>query len=122
MTVAAVTITGWIEWLMLAVTFVGALGAAVAVINRWVVAPLERRRDEERRERVAETEAIVADATGPINDKLDQIVREVSYNGGASLKDAVRRIDDRVTRMEGRLDERDRWAHGLTSEPGEGRL
>lgn len=113
----AVTVTGWAEWSMLAVTFVGALGTAVAVINHWVVAPLERRRDEERRERVAETRGIVDQATEPIKAKLDQIVREVSYDGGASLKDAVRRIDERVTRMEGRLDEHDRGAHGLEGGP-----
>lgn len=108
---AVVEITGPAEWVMLIVTFVSALGAAVAVINRWLVAPQERRR-------LNETKSIVAEATGPINDKLDQVVSEVTYNGGGSLKDAVKRTEMGLVELRARFEEHDKHHGGGGMEPG----
>ena len=47
----------------------------------------------------------------PMAEELVTIRGELSYNGGQSTKDAVRRIDKRLTRMEGAFIEHDRLAH-----------
>ena len=48
----------------------------------------------------------------PIVDELTTVREEVTYNGGGSLKDAVRRLDNRLTRFEGRFDEHDKFTRG----------
>lgn len=48
----------------------------------------------------------VEDGTADLREKLATVQREVTFNGGTSLKDAVREIDRRLTRMEGRAEER----------------
>ena len=96
-----------VDWFAAAAAFVGAVGSAVAVLRRWIIDPMERRHEVERAERAEEVRRLVAETVAPINDKLDRVVAEVTFNGGSSLKDAVRRIDIRLTRVEARLEERE---------------
>lgn len=91
--VLAVTISGWVEWVLLLGSLVGAIVAIVGIIQRWVVHPLGRSLRDTIREELA-----------PISGRVEDIAREVSYNGGTSLKDAVRRIETRQDRLEGSLD------------------
>lgn len=48
----------------------------------------------------------------PMADELATIRDEVTYNGGGSLKDAVRRTERRIDRLEGRFDEHDKFTRG----------
>ena len=91
--VLAVTITGWTEWVLLLGSLVGAVVAVVGVVQRWVVQPMSRSLRDTIREEL-----------GPISTRVEDIAREVTYNGGSSLKDAVRRIETRQDRMEGQVD------------------
>jgi hypothetical protein len=45
----------------------------------------------------------------PLTEELVTIRQEVTWNHGTSLKDAVRNLDRRVTRFEGRFDEHDKY-------------
>lgn len=91
--VLAVTITGWTEWVLLLGSLVGAVVAVVGVVQRWIVQPMSRSLRDTIREEL-----------GPISTRVEDIAREVTYNGGASLKDAVRRIETRQDRLEGTVD------------------
>ena len=83
---------------------VGALAATFRFLGTYILAPVSRRAAEQDQERLE-------NALGPMRDELSTIREEVTYNGGASLKDGVRRIDRRLTRLEGAFDEHDRWQH-----------
>jgi hypothetical protein len=72
---------------------VGAVVAIVGVVQRWIVQPMSRSLRDTIREEL-----------GPISGRVEDIAREVTYNGGASLKDAVRRIETRQDRLEGTVD------------------
>lgn len=91
--VLAVTITGWVEWVLLLGSLVGAVVAIVGIVQRWIIHPLGRGLRETIKEELK-----------PISDRVEDIAREVTYNGGSSLKDAVRRIEQRQDRMEGQVE------------------
>lgn len=89
--------------------FVVALGAAVGVIHRWVVKPMD---DRDRRVAREEAEAIITPLLAPVNAKLDAItedlrgvVHEVNYNSGASLKDMVRTTGTSLIVLSKRFDD-----------------
>jgi hypothetical protein len=80
--------------------FIVALSSAVAVLNRWIILPLQR-----ADRRVASE--IVTDELDPIRESLDQIhaslqdIRyEVRINSGGSLKDTVIQIQRDLVRLQ----------------------
>jgi len=91
--VFGVVLTGWTEYVLLIGSLIGAVVAMVGIVQRWVVQPLNRGLRETIKEELS-----------PISKRVEEIAREVTYNGGASLKDAVRRIENRQDRMEGQVD------------------
>lgn len=98
----------WLQTLGEVAALVGILlGALVAMFRfagTYILAPVNRRNAEQDLQRLNE-------ALGPVHDELATIRNEVTYNGGKSLKDGVRRIDHRLTRLEGAFEEHDRWQH-----------
>lgn len=97
----AVVLTGWTEYVLLIGSLVGAVVAIVGIVQRWVIHPLSRSLRETIKEELS-----------PISKRVEDIAREVTYNGGSSLKDAVRRIEQRQDRMEGQVDTLLRLADG----------
>jgi hypothetical protein len=89
----AAQIEGWPEWLIYAGALVGSVVAIVGILRRWVVEPVGRQLRDTIREELA-----------PVQKRVDDIANEVQFNGGSSLKDAVRRIEHRQTRIEGQVD------------------
>lgn len=96
-------ITGPAEWLMFAVTFISALGAAVAVINRWIVKPLKDRNEQDKLEGLALVSEVIAAELAPLNQKLDRVAYEVQYDSGESLKDKVRDLAGEVNLVKGEV-------------------
>ena len=80
--------------------------AIVGIVQRWIIAPMGRSLRDTIREEL-----------GPISVRVEDIAREVTYNGGASIKDAVRRIETRQDRLEGSVDTLLRMTENRQSEP-----
>jgi hypothetical protein len=96
-----ITITGWVEWVILLGSLVGAVVAIVGIVQRWVIQPFGRGLRETIREELK-----------PISEQVDGIAREVRYNGGSSLKDVVRRIEHRQDRLDASMETVIRLAQG----------
>lgn len=101
----AFNVTNIGQGVLLGTSVVLAIAAIFRLFGTAILAPYARKQDgkDDRR---------IADALKPLSDELQVIRSEVTYNSGKSLKDAVRRIDHRLTRIEGRIEEHDRYAHG----------
>jgi hypothetical protein len=84
-----------VESIPRAIEFIAVLGAAVAVIHRWIILPitgaLHRQAEESRQLR-------------SVLDDVVDIRRELKRNGGTSLRDAVIRIEDGMNDLKGRFD------------------
>jgi hypothetical protein len=78
-----------------ALELIAVLGAAVAVVHRWIIHPvtlaLHRQAEESRQLR-----AVLVDVA--------DIRKELHRNGGTSLRDAVIRIEDGMNELKGRMD------------------
>lgn len=90
---------------------VGGIGLLFRFAGTYILKPFARHQEEVRSEHLSA-------ALSPLLDELGEIRAELTYNGGSSTKDAVRRIDNRLTRMEGRFEQVDRWSrHADASTP-----
>lgn len=87
------TIQGPVEWVVLLGSVVAAIVAIVGIVQRWAISPAARSLRETIREELA-----------PLQTAVEDVRREVTYNGGTSLKDAVRRTEDRVTKVESEVE------------------
>jgi hypothetical protein len=93
---AAFNVTNVGEAVVWGAGVVGAIVTVFRLFGVYILAPYARsqeKKDDDRLER----------AISPLRDELAEVRGELSYNGGASTKDAVRRIDRRLTRLEGWL-------------------
>jgi hypothetical protein len=81
---------------------VGAIVAIFRVFGTYILAPYARKQDHKDDDRLDLK-------LRPLSEELTTIRQEVTWNHGTSLKDAVRNLDHRVTRFEGRFDEHDRY-------------
>jgi len=88
---------------------VGGVVAMFRLAGAYILRPIQDAAAERDAERLDK-------ALAPLAEELRVIRSEVTYNGGASLKDAVRGIDLRLTRMEGRAEER--WHADHTPKEG----
>lgn len=82
---------------------VGGIAVMLRVAGTYILKPYARTR--------------LAKQLAPLVDELATIRAEVTYNGGGSLKDAVRRTERRLDHMEGRMEEHDRWTRGQADGP-----
>lgn len=98
-----VEITGPAEWLMFVVTFISALGAAVAVINRWIVKPLKDRSEQDKLEGLALVSEVIAAELEPLKAQMARVAYEVQYDSGESLKDKVRDLAGEVNTVKGEV-------------------
>lgn len=81
---------------------VGGIGVLFRFMGTYILAPYARSQSQ----RMADQ---LDGKLEPLMDELGTIRSELQYNGGRTTKDAVRRIDERLTRMEGRFEEHDRF-------------
>lgn len=81
---------------------VGGIGLLFRFAGTYILKPFARHQEEVRSDHLNE-------ALSPLLSELGEIRAELTYNGGSSTKDAVRRIDNRLSRMEGRFEQHDRW-------------
>jgi hypothetical protein len=81
---------------------VGAIALVFRVFGTYILKPYanaQAQKDDDR----------LDSKLAPLSEELLKVRQEVTYNGGSSLKDAVRNLDRRVTRFEGRFDEHDKF-------------
>lgn len=93
---AAFNVTNIGEAVVWAAGVVGAIVTVFRLFGTYILAPYARSQEEK-------DDARLARAIGPLRDELAEVRAELSYNGGSTTKDAVRRIDRRLTRLEGWL-------------------
>lgn len=93
------------ELIIWAAAVVGGVVAVFRVAGTYILRPIHDANAERDAERLHA-------ALAPLAEELKIIRGEVTYNGGGSLKDAVRNLDRRVVRIEGRMEERWQAEHG----------
>lgn len=89
-----IPIDNWINWAPGIVAALSFLGVSFVYIKRKVVVYFLKAKN------VVETFKSHSKAINEIASKLDLILAEVTHNGGASLKDVVRRIEHRLCDLE----------------------
>lgn len=90
------------SWLVLA----GLIGSAATAVHRWVVRPLLGARDEQRRV-VRELAALAQkmdDYASEAKARNDKLESRLIPNGGASLYDAVERVERGLEHTNNRID------------------
>lgn len=103
----------WVEGLAIFGGIITTAALVVGIVNRWIVQPM-RRLDDERNEAAAkQVMAPIERQLAAIATTIDLVRAEVTYNGGKSLKDSVRRIEHRLDRLEGAFAEHDRTTERL---------
>jgi len=103
------------EWL---VTTIGAVVAAVVGIQQFSTSAREAKRlkEEQRAERLRQQDEFIRDWNGEpqrpghpktagVMERLQKIEIELKHNGGSSIKDAVKRIEQKLHVIDERLDE-----------------
>jgi hypothetical protein len=93
------------EWVLYAAGVIGGIAIIFRFFGTYILHPYSENQLDKFSERLK-----------PLEDELAVIRTEVTYNSGASLKDAVRRIEREQDRMKGRFEEHDRFTHGKADE------
>jgi hypothetical protein len=88
------------EWIVWAAGIVGGIAVMFRFFGTYILKPYSEAQLDKMSERLK-----------PLQDELEVIRREVTYNSGSSLKDAVRRIEREQDIMKGRFEEHDRYTH-----------
>lgn len=86
----------WTEWLLRAAAVVGGLAVIMRTFGTYVVNPMQKREAER-------TEEMFTKHLSPLTKSIEEIKNEVTFNGGESLKDAVRRLERGQHRIQGKL-------------------
>jgi C4-dicarboxylate-specific signal transduction histidine kinase len=103
------------EWV---VTVLAAIVAIFVGIQQFSATARQRRKDvaEQNAERIRQQDQFLRDwagesyrpghpATPGVMERLQKIESELRHNGGSSIKDAVKRIENKLTKIDERLDE-----------------
>lgn len=102
------------EWI---ITTIGAVVAAVVGIQQFSTSAREVKKNKEaqRAERIRQQDEFIRDWNGEsqrpghaktpgVMERLQKIEIELKHNGGSSIKDAVKRIENKLTEIDARLD------------------
>lgn len=101
---AAFNVTNAGEAVVWGAGVVGAIVAVFRLFGTYILSPYAKNQDRKDDERIER-------AIQPLRDEIGLVRYEVQYNDGGSLKDAVRRTDRRLIRLEARFEEHDSWTH-----------
>lgn len=89
----------WSQWADVFITIAAVVGGIAVILRfagKYVVNPMQERE-------VRRIERMLDEHLEPISNEVNQIAREVRFDGGESLKDAVHRLERGQLRIQGRL-------------------
>ena len=103
------------EWI---VTIIGAIVAIFVGVQQFSATARQHRKDvaEQHAERIRQQDQFLRDWAGEVArpghpkssgvmERLQKIESELRHNGGSSIKDAVKRIENKLTKIDERLEE-----------------
>ena len=94
--IGAQNVGEWLDWLIRVTAVVGGIAVLLRFAKTWILDPMQTREEQHIRR-------VVSEELAGIRTDLAAVLAEVTYNSGTSLKDAVRRVERDVVRVQGHL-------------------